>query len=56
MSSIRVTDRNDVYNEYPCLHFEAKLVTDLRTIINKRLIAAICDLKQPLGGEDTFLV
>ena len=34
-------------NEDPCLHFEAKLVPDLRTKIKKRLIAAICDLKQP---------
>ena len=45
--SIRVTDRNDMSNEDPCLHFEAKLVPDLRTKIKKRLIAAICDLKQP---------
>ena len=42
-----MTDRNDMYNEEPCLHFEAKLVPDIRTKINKRLIAAICDLKQP---------
>ena len=34
-------------NEDPCLHFEAKLVPDLRTKIKKRLIAAIYDLKQP---------
>ena len=34
-------------NEDPCLHFEAKLVPDLRTKIKKHLIAAICDLKQP---------
>ena len=34
-------------NEDPCLHFEARLVPDLRTKIKKRLIAAICDLKQP---------
>ena len=45
--SIRVTDRNDMPNEDPCLYFEAKLVPDLRTKIKKRLIAAICDLKQP---------
>ena len=42
-----MTDRNDMSNEDPCLHFEAKLVSDLRTKIKKRLIAAICDLKQP---------
>ena len=42
-----MTDRNDMSNEDPCLHFEAKLVPDLRTKIKKRLIAAICDLKQP---------
>ena len=34
-------------NEDPCLHFEAKLVPDLRTKIKKRVIATICDLKQP---------
>ena len=34
-------------NEDLCLHFEAKLVPDPRTKIKKRLIAAICDLKQP---------
>ena len=38
---------NDMSNEDPCLHFEAKLVPDLRTKIKKRLISAICDLKQP---------
>ena len=38
-------------DEDPCLHFEAKLVTDLRTKIKKRLIAAICDLKQPCQME-----
>ena len=42
-----MADRNDMSNEVPCLHFEAKLVPDLRTKIKKRLIAAICDLKQP---------
>ena len=47
IQSIRVTGRNDMSNEDPCLHFEAKLVPDLRMKIKKRLIAAICDLKQP---------
>ena len=42
-----MTDRNDMSNEDTCLHFEAKLVPGLRTKIKKRLIAAICDLKQP---------
>ena len=42
-----MTDRNGMSNEDPCLHFEAKLVPDLRGKIKKLLIAAICDLKQP---------
>ena len=42
-----MADRNDMSNEVPCLHFEAKQVPDLRTKIKKRFIAAICDLKQP---------
>ena len=42
-----MTDRNDMSNEDACLHFKAKLVPDLRTKKKKRLIAAICDLKQP---------
>ena len=42
-----MADRKDISNEDPCLHFEAKLVPDLSTKIKKRLIAAICDLKQP---------
>ena len=46
-----MTDINDMSNEDPCLHFEAKLVPDLRTKIKKRLIAAICDLKQPCGSQ-----
>ena len=44
-------DRNDMSKEDPCLHLEAKLVPDLRTKIKKRLIAAICDLKQPCRVE-----
>ena len=51
IQSRRVTDRNDMSNEDPCLHFEAKLVPDLRTKIKKRLIAAICDLKQPCESD-----
>ena len=45
-----MTDRNDMSNEDSCLHFEAKLVPDLRTKIKKRLIVAICDLKQPCAA------
>ena len=43
-----------MYNEEPCLHFEAKLVPDLRTKIKKRLIADICDLKQSCKVKDNI--
>ena len=46
-----MTERKDMSNEDPCLYFEAKLVPDLHTNIKKRLIAAICDLKQPCYME-----
>ena len=46
-----MTDRNDISNENPCLHFEAKLVPDLCTKIKKRLITGICDLKQPCSAH-----
>ena len=45
-----------MYNEDPCLHFEAKLVPDLRTKVKKRLIAAICDLKRPWYASSTMHV
>ena len=51
-----MTDRNDMSNEAPCLHFEAKLLPDLRTKIKKCLIAAICDLKQPCQNIDEKLL
>ena len=51
-----MTDKNDMSNEDPYLHFEAKLVPDLRTKIKKRLIAAICDLKQPCAHLCALIV